>query len=177
MSWIFKWWGFQWEKSSAWLGLWYQLIWFIILLFTQTLSGGYSNLLRFRRIYFFCETFFRGGFGSSLLNSWINILHSCLLNLWLMFLIKMYFSLKKTNCKTKSVQARLSHRRLRVVRIETTVDTQRIVGLLVPNAAVETVLQGSLSKTSVPHQVVYSTRCGTPNRHSHFWICILDLPT
>ena len=56
-----------------------------------------------------------------------------------------YFSLKKTNCKTKSVQARLSHRRLRVVRIETTVDTQRIVGLLVPNAAVETVLQGSLS--------------------------------
>ena len=62
-----------------------------------------------------------------------------------MFLIKMYFSLKKTNCKTKSVQARLSHRRLRVVRIETTVDTQRIVGLLVPNAAVETVLQGSLS--------------------------------
>ncbi|KAG4399450.1 hypothetical protein AAZX31_08G230100 [Glycine max] len=44
--------------------------------------------------------------------------------------------------KALSKQARLSHRRLRVVRIETTVDTQRIVGLLVPNAAVETVLQG-----------------------------------
>ncbi|XP_014490217.1 protein FORGETTER 1 isoform X1 [Vigna radiata var. radiata] len=43
--------------------------------------------------------------------------------------------------KALSKQARLSHRRLRVVRIETTVDTQRIVGLLVPNAAVETVLQ------------------------------------
>ncbi|CAI8607021.1 unnamed protein product [Vicia faba] len=45
--------------------------------------------------------------------------------------------------KTLSKQARLSHRRLRVVRIETTtVDKKRIVGLLVPNAAVETVLQG-----------------------------------
>ncbi|KAL4359884.1 hypothetical protein HN51_020073 [Arachis hypogaea] len=44
--------------------------------------------------------------------------------------------------KALSKQARLSHRRLRVVRIETTGDNQRIVGLLVPNAAVETVLQG-----------------------------------
>ncbi|MED6123878.1 udp-glycosyltransferase, partial [Stylosanthes scabra] len=44
--------------------------------------------------------------------------------------------------KALSKQARLSHRRLRVVRIETTEDNQRIVGLLVPNAAVETVLQG-----------------------------------
>lgn len=43
------------------------------------------------------------------------------------------------------MQARLSHRRLRVVRIETTVDNQRIVGLLVPNSAVETVLEGSFS--------------------------------
>ncbi|KAI7732225.1 hypothetical protein M8C21_006108, partial [Ambrosia artemisiifolia] len=37
--------------------------------------------------------------------------------------------------------ARLSHRRLRIVRIETTSDNQRIVGLLVPNAVVESVLQ------------------------------------
>ncbi|XP_045800406.1 protein FORGETTER 1-like isoform X2 [Trifolium pratense] len=45
--------------------------------------------------------------------------------------------------KALSKQARLSHRRLRVVRIETTtLDSKRIVGLLVPNAAVETVLQG-----------------------------------
>ncbi|GAV64893.1 PHD domain-containing protein/Helicase_C_4 domain-containing protein/AAA_34 domain-containing protein [Cephalotus follicularis] len=43
--------------------------------------------------------------------------------------------------KALSKQARLSHKRLRVVRIETTADNQRIVGLLVPNAAVETVLQ------------------------------------
>ncbi|XP_022717610.1 protein FORGETTER 1 isoform X1 [Durio zibethinus] len=43
--------------------------------------------------------------------------------------------------KALSKQARLSHRRLRVVRLETTTDSQRIVGLLVPNAAVETVLQ------------------------------------
>ncbi|KAI4333252.1 hypothetical protein L6164_018085 [Bauhinia variegata] len=43
--------------------------------------------------------------------------------------------------KALSKQARLSHRRLRVVRTETTTDNQRIVGLLVPNAAVETVLQ------------------------------------
>ncbi|KAF4389035.1 hypothetical protein F8388_026764 [Cannabis sativa] len=44
--------------------------------------------------------------------------------------------------KALSKQARQSHKRLRVVRIETTTDSQRIVGLLVPNAAVETVLQG-----------------------------------
>ncbi|PPS10462.1 hypothetical protein GOBAR_AA10188 [Gossypium barbadense] len=43
--------------------------------------------------------------------------------------------------KALSKQARLSHRRLRVVRLETTADNRRIVGLLVPNAAVETVLQ------------------------------------
>ncbi|XP_004293788.1 PREDICTED: protein strawberry notch homolog 1 [Fragaria vesca subsp. vesca] len=43
--------------------------------------------------------------------------------------------------KALSKQSRLSHRRLRVVRIETTTDNQRIVGLFVPNAAVESVLQ------------------------------------
>ncbi|XP_021901423.1 LOW QUALITY PROTEIN: protein FORGETTER 1 [Carica papaya] len=43
--------------------------------------------------------------------------------------------------KALSKQARQSHKRIRVVRLETTTDNQRIVGLLVPNAAVETVLQ------------------------------------
>ncbi|CAK9179678.1 unnamed protein product [Ilex paraguariensis] len=43
--------------------------------------------------------------------------------------------------KALSKQARQSHKRLRVVRIETTTDNQRIVGLLIPNAAVESVLQ------------------------------------
>ncbi|KAJ9551193.1 hypothetical protein OSB04_015238 [Centaurea solstitialis] len=43
--------------------------------------------------------------------------------------------------KALSKQARQSHRRLRVVRIETTTDNQRIVGLLVPSAAVGSVLQ------------------------------------
>ncbi|KDP27422.1 hypothetical protein JCGZ_20832 [Jatropha curcas] len=43
--------------------------------------------------------------------------------------------------KALSKQARQSHKRLRVVRLETTTDNQRIVGLLVPNAAVESVLQ------------------------------------
>uniref|UniRef100_A0A5B6Z3P0 Uncharacterized protein n=1 Tax=Davidia involucrata TaxID=16924 RepID=A0A5B6Z3P0_DAVIN len=42
--------------------------------------------------------------------------------------------------KALSKQARQSHKRLRVVRIETTTDNQRIVGLLIPNAAVESVL-------------------------------------
>lgn len=42
--------------------------------------------------------------------------------------------------KALSKQARLSQRRLRVVRLETTADNQRIVGLLVPNTAVESVL-------------------------------------
>lgn len=43
--------------------------------------------------------------------------------------------------KALSKQVRMSHRRIRVVRIETTNDNQRIVGLLIPNAAVEDVLQ------------------------------------
>ncbi|KAL7592215.1 hypothetical protein Lser_V15G33893 [Lactuca serriola] len=43
--------------------------------------------------------------------------------------------------KALSKQARQSHRRIRVVRIETTKDAQRIVGLLVPNAVVPSVLQ------------------------------------
>ncbi|XP_028064644.1 protein FORGETTER 1-like isoform X3 [Camellia sinensis] len=43
--------------------------------------------------------------------------------------------------KAISKQARQSHKQLRVVRIETTTDNQRIVGLLVPNAAVASVLQ------------------------------------
>uniref|UniRef100_A0A803NAI6 PHD-type domain-containing protein n=1 Tax=Chenopodium quinoa TaxID=63459 RepID=A0A803NAI6_CHEQI len=42
--------------------------------------------------------------------------------------------------KALSKQARQSHRRVRVVRIETTTDSQRIVGLLIPNAAVDDVL-------------------------------------
>ncbi|KAK7243900.1 hypothetical protein RIF29_38713 [Crotalaria pallida] len=45
-----------------------------------------------------------------------------------------------------SKQARLSHQRLRVVRIETTSDNQHIVGLFVPNAAVETVIQGLIQQ-------------------------------
>ncbi|KAK6124556.1 hypothetical protein DH2020_041704 [Rehmannia glutinosa] len=44
--------------------------------------------------------------------------------------------------KALSKQARQSHKRIRVVRIETTSDNQRIVGLLIPNAAVGSVLQG-----------------------------------
>jgi len=43
------------------------------------------------------------------------------------------------------LQARHSHKRIRVIRIETTTDNQRIVGLSIPNAAVETVLQGIAS--------------------------------
>ncbi|KAL6567599.1 udp-glycosyltransferase [Orobanche gracilis] len=43
--------------------------------------------------------------------------------------------------KALSKQARQSHKRIRVVRIETTKDSQRIVGLLIPNAAVESALQ------------------------------------
>ncbi|CAF2207531.1 unnamed protein product [Brassica napus] len=48
--------------------------------------------------------------------------------------------------KALSKQARQSHKRIRVIRIETTTDNQRIVGLSIPNAAVETVLQGIITK-------------------------------
>ncbi|KAI8568822.1 hypothetical protein RHMOL_Rhmol02G0230100 [Rhododendron molle] len=44
--------------------------------------------------------------------------------------------------KVISKQAHQSHKRLRVVRIETTTNNQQIVGLLIPNAAVASVLQG-----------------------------------
>ncbi|CAA3028611.1 strawberry notch isoform X1 [Olea europaea subsp. europaea] len=43
--------------------------------------------------------------------------------------------------KALSKQARQSHKRIRVVRVVTTTENQRIVGLLIPNAAVESVLQ------------------------------------
>lgn len=43
--------------------------------------------------------------------------------------------------KALAKQARQSHKRIRVVRLETTDDNKRIVGLLIPNAAVESVLQ------------------------------------
>lgn len=40
-------------------------------------------------------------------------------------------------------QMRASHRRLRVVRVETTTDNHRIVGLHIPNPAVEAVRIGA----------------------------------
>ncbi|KAL3700029.1 hypothetical protein R1sor_018051 [Riccia sorocarpa] len=44
--------------------------------------------------------------------------------------------------KVLSKQVRTSHRKLRVVRLETTNDSKRIVGLHIPNPAVSTVLSG-----------------------------------
>ncbi|XP_052151662.1 protein FORGETTER 1-like [Oryza glaberrima] len=44
--------------------------------------------------------------------------------------------------KALAKQVRQSHKRVRVVRLETTTDNQRIVGLLIPNSAVESVLTG-----------------------------------
>ncbi|KAG8066204.1 hypothetical protein GUJ93_ZPchr0004g38165 [Zizania palustris] len=45
--------------------------------------------------------------------------------------------------KALAKQVRQIHKRIRVVRLETTNDNQRIVGLLIPNSAVESVLTGS----------------------------------
>ena len=73
--------------------------------------------------------------------------------------IKMNWLLKKY-----SLQARQSHKRLRVVRLETTTDNRRIVGLLVPNAAVESVLQGlSISLPSLTHAESYPAFMHTCN--------------
>ncbi|KAL5216267.1 hypothetical protein ABZP36_007668 [Zizania latifolia] len=44
--------------------------------------------------------------------------------------------------KALAKQVRQCHKRIRVVRLETTSDNQRIVGLLIPNSAVESVLTG-----------------------------------
>ncbi|KAL1815046.1 hypothetical protein DCAR_0519278 [Daucus carota subsp. sativus] len=43
--------------------------------------------------------------------------------------------------KAITKQARESHRRLRIVRVETTTDNKRIVGLLIPNAVVNSILK------------------------------------
>ncbi|KAL8209835.1 hypothetical protein R6Q57_006567 [Mikania cordata] len=59
----------------------------------------------------------------------VNVLGGLILPLW------------GTIQKALSKQNRPSHKRIRVVGIQTTTDDQRIVGLLVPNAAVESVLQ------------------------------------
>jgi hypothetical protein len=47
------------------------------------------------------------------------------------------------------LQVKQSHRRIRIVRLETTNDNQRVVGLLIPNAAVEDVLEGLSGDHSV----------------------------
>ncbi|XP_072081067.1 protein FORGETTER 1 [Arachis hypogaea] len=60
----------------------------------------------------------------------VNILGGAILPLW------------RAIEKALSLQFRRNHRRLRVVRIETSADNQHIVGVLVPNAAVKSVLQG-----------------------------------
>ncbi|KAG8043403.1 hypothetical protein GUJ93_ZPchr0458g22439 [Zizania palustris] len=44
--------------------------------------------------------------------------------------------------KALAMQVRQCHKRIRVVRLETTNDNQRIVGLFIPNSAVESVLTG-----------------------------------
>jgi hypothetical protein len=56
---------------------------------------------------------------------------------------------KISNCKQKHVQVRQIHKRLRIVRVETTSDNRHIVGLLVPNAAVDTVLEGFFLSPSI----------------------------
>ncbi|KAH0852800.1 hypothetical protein HID58_093706 [Brassica napus] len=52
-----------------------------------------------------------------------------------------YILARKLNSAFVLFQARQSHKRIGVTRIETTTDNQRIVGLSIPNAAVKTVLQ------------------------------------
>lgn len=52
-------------------------------------------------------------------------------------------------------QVRQSHKRVRVVRLETTTDNQRIVGLLIPNSAVESVLTGWLWFPRISCQMVF----------------------
>ncbi|XP_074572965.1 protein FORGETTER 1 [Curcuma longa] len=59
----------------------------------------------------------------------VNVLGGLILPVW------------RTIEKALSKQVRQSHRRTRVVRLETTTNCQRIVGLLIPNAAIESVME------------------------------------
>ncbi|XP_045799653.1 protein FORGETTER 1-like isoform X4 [Trifolium pratense] len=68
--------------------------------------------------------------------------------------------------KTQTVlskQVRLIHRRLRIVCVETTSDNRRIVGLLVPNAAVTAVLEGLSTHSVGLTQVTSSAGLSTPS--------------
>lgn len=47
------------------------------------------------------------------------------------------------------IKVRTSHRRMRVVRLETTSENRRIVGLHIPNPAVNSVLQGKIFDVGV----------------------------
>ena len=57
-------------------------------------------------------------------------------------------------------QVRLIHRRIRVVRLVTTNDSQRIVGLLIPNSAVESVLTGLFLMSQRSSHNLKSISCG-----------------
>ncbi|XP_045799658.1 protein FORGETTER 1-like isoform X3 [Trifolium pratense] len=62
-----------------------------------------------------------------------------------------------------SKQVRLIHRRLHIVCVETTSDNRRIVGLLVPNAAVTAVLEGLSTPSVGLTQVTSSAGLSTPS--------------
>jgi hypothetical protein len=57
-------------------------------------------------------------------------------------------------------QVRQIHRRIRVVRLVTTNDSQRIVGLLIPNSAVESVLTGLFLMSQRSSHNLKSISCG-----------------
>nr|XP_033511329.1 protein FORGETTER 1-like isoform X4 [Nicotiana tomentosiformis] len=67
------------------------------------------------------------------------------LQITFMMELDLQLEIPKTLRKTESTCARQSHQRIRIVRIVTTTDNQRIVGLLIPDAAVEPVLQAEIS--------------------------------
>ncbi|WVZ94507.1 hypothetical protein U9M48_040390 [Paspalum notatum var. saurae] len=62
---------------------------------------------------------------------------------------------------TSSNQVRQIHKRIRVLRLETTNDKQRFVGLIIPNSAVESVLEGQFpSSTSMSSMLALLMICG-----------------
>ncbi|AQK46019.1 RING/FYVE/PHD zinc finger superfamily protein [Zea mays] len=67
--------------------------------------------------------------------------------------------------KALAKQERLIHKRIRVVRLVTTNDSQRIVGLLIPNSAVESVLTGLfLISQRSSHNLMSISLWSEPNR-------------
>ncbi|KAF8692024.1 hypothetical protein HU200_039971 [Digitaria exilis] len=73
--------------------------------------------------------------------------------------------------KALAKQVRQSHKRIRVVRLETTNDNRRFVGLIIPNSAVESVLEGQF-QCSTFQELTYHYTFNVCSQRNRGWLCL-----